>query len=287
MSDDGDKAARAALRSRATALLDVLGYRGEEDKTQRAREDARRYRAALKSGSFPERELKWAWAGNLDRSTHDADGAPTVFGELARWWPAKTKRPPDTIVLASLAGPGKTVGAIWIACHRGGEYITAAAIGEIELSAEGVMRRLIATPVLVIDDIGDEATIGPTPARIRRIIKDRHAANRTTVITTNMPPAKFAALYGDHIIDRVESSGGYVAIRGTSRRRHGSAPDMSGINRACEIADLVTAVDATTGKLGPGDPAAVDSLQALYFVTDEQIEEATRARESWGLALSG
>jgi len=269
------------IRARATALLDALGYRGPKDMTRRAREDARRYRAALASGRYPQRELEWAWAGNLDRSGIDDAGQSTVFGELAKWWPHDKSRPEGTIVLASLAGPGKTVGAIWLACHRGGEYITAASVGEIELSAEGKISGLIRTPVLVVDDLGDEATTGPTPQRMRRILKDRHAAMRTTVITTNLPPGEFAKRYGDHVLDRVTATGGYIVIKGKSRRRRGAGPDLSGITRDCEIADLVAAVDVLTGLSGAGEVKSIAAVQAMFRVTEARIEAEISNRRSW------
>lgn len=269
------------LRLRAAALLDVLGYRGREDRTAAARADARRYRAARASGRFPQLELEWAWADNLDTRPEIA-GVRTVFGALAAWWPESSPRPPGTLVLAGRTGPGKTVGAVWLASRRGGEFMTAAELGELALAAEAQLARIIATPLLVIDDLGDETTIGPTLERVRRVLKDRHAAKRTTLVTSNSTPPQLVERYGDHIDDRVRATGGCVHIRGRSRRRLRAEPSLEGITRTCRIADLVEAVDAMTGAGDRRpDPRLLAELQKYFQVSPGELEQAASRRLAW------
>ncbi len=276
------------LRLRAAAILDALDYDGPADLTASTRADAKSYRRAQASKLFPALELQWAWSDNLDRTEHapcvcdKRDGHPathpTVFGHLQAWWPEGTQRPPSTMVLCGRAGPGKTVGAVWLAARRGGELLSAASLGELALASERRMLEIIETPVLVVDDAGDEPSIGPTIDRMRRIFK---ANNSTVLVTTNKTPVQFTERYGEAVEDRIRSTGEFQLVRQRSRRT-GARPKLDGINRACALADMLRHLEEMTSACGPApDPAILTAVQRAFGLSDEHVAAALRRRATW------
>lgn len=299
-------------RQRAAALLDVLRHREDGDRTADAVRRASRYRAALASKAYPEDALLWAWADVPSRERRDAarargeavvlqpgeldmsrvlvervDGKQvsvrTPFGVLFDWIRDRTL-PRGTLVLAGGTGCGKGVTAAYAAVHLGGVFISAASIGELPLSGSAELTRLERAELLVLDELGRESAVGKTRERLTALLQQRHDARRCTIVTTNIASNReFGRTYGEHLVDRVEHSGGYHELTGSSRR--GSAePRLSSIERDCLIADLVAEVDSLTGALREGaDAAPVDRLAAMFGVTEPEIGEAAersaRARE--------
>ena len=73
----------------------------------------------------------------------------------------------------------------------------------------------------MIDDLGVEQIdkAGSMYAKLDTLIDVRYANRRRTIITTNVPPAKLASVYGERIVDRLREGGKVVVVTGPSMRR--------------------------------------------------------------------
>ena len=279
---------------------------------------------------YPLDSLAWALAdtpragaestpGQLDIRPR-AGGNETAIGSVLRWWAVAAKRckarleralddgdedraaallamsrrgasPRGTLVLASNTGAGKSVAGTWAALQRGGLFVRAHAIGELDFGDKGDRRiaPLAAAPILVIDELGRESSFGPTPNRMTELIGGRHDRGLATLITTqladrspNRPDADpgFSDRYGHHLLDRIKNSGGWVALVGQSRRSDES-PSLSQLIRSCRIIDSLDAVRQLTGAGSRVNARAVDDLADLTGITAEQIEAAHGVRAAW------
>lgn len=74
------------------------------------------------------------------------------------------------------------------------------------------------TKVLVVDDLGDEAT-DYAKGQVVDVLMERLDANRRTVVTSNLLPDKFPLRYGGPLFDRLKSRGLLPKIHGQSMRR--------------------------------------------------------------------
>lgn len=299
-------------RQRAAALLDVLRHREDGDRTADAVRRACRYRAALASKAYPEDALLWAWADVPSRERRDAarargeavvlqpgeldmsrtllervDGKQvsvrTPFGVLFDWIRDRTL-PRGTLVLAGGTGCGKGVTAAYAAVHLGGLFVSAAGVSELPLSGSAELTRLERADLLVLDELGRESAVGKTRERLIALLQQRHDARRCTIVATNIASKReFGRTYGDHLLDRVDKSGGYHELTGSSRRCTVD-PKLTSIERDCLIADLVAEVDSLTGALREGaDRKPIDTLAAMFDVGEAELEAAAersaRARE--------
>lgn len=255
-----------------------------------------------KTTCYPLDALAWAWAdegigpGLLDRTLNTTrrngkhpwvtDGL-TPMGAAMGWW-VSPKLPRGTLVLSSDTGPGKTVAAVYVAVRKRGTFIRAAELGEIALGrGKATLDQLSYEPFLVIDELGRESDIRPTPHRVTELLATRHDRGLRTLITTQLsrkhetPSMNFTERYGHHLLDRIErGDGGWMEITIGSRRGNGG-PRLRGLMTACRIAHLVPRVIAQTSAAGPHDRRAVDELQRLMNVSDERIEQAAAKRSAW------
>lgn len=269
------------IRQRACAVLDALHVHEEGDQTRESIAKARQFRASVASGRYPADALSWVWAdparnekdpqpGELDRRVL-VDGNTTAFGAMFGWLRSAEKSR-GTMVLSGSTGSGKNVAAVYASVRKGGAFYLATKIGDLALGDNPVLRELAAVPFLVLDELGRENTIGPTHSRVIGLLLERHEES-STLITTNLTQAEFAARYGDHLDDRVKTSGGYVELRGTSRRKKGSRPSHKAIDHHCRVADLVAAVESLTTVGRPRvSESAIEELVALYQVTEDGID---------------
>ena len=278
-------------RLRAAALLDVLRHREPGDRTAEHRRRAARFRQlarrTLPRGSrppeLPRVTFEWAWADNLELPTEPE--APLRL--VQTWWPRGAAPLSPFLALSSTTGLGKSVAALWALSHRGGEYLRAAAIAEWPLGNPPELGHFVAVDVLILEELGREADIGPMLDRVRELLAARIESGRPTLVTTNLPlaPVKngesFSSRYGEHLYDRVRGSGQYVALRGESLRDPRRKPILHGIERSCRIADLVAEVERLTGVAphGAGDPIA--ELEVLFEVDQAELDAAIERRAGW------
>ena len=286
-----------STRQRAAALLDVLCVRDAGDRPAESVRMATAYRAALASKLYPTDALLWAWAdapadrehpqpGELDRRrfcVEQINGKDvrvrTAFGVLFGWFGSHSM-PRGSMVLAGGAGTGKNVAAAYAAVHRGGVFYPAPRIGELKLSGSEELDRLHRADLVVLDELGRESAIGKTRERIVALVQQRHDDRLATLLTTNIASRiEFGKAYGEHVLDRIDSSGGYRELVGSSRRRKGVEPLLTAIHRDCRIADLVAEVDALTSAIRFGGSSRPIALLAEEFgVAEPEIEAAAERR---------
>ena len=284
-----------STRTRAVALLDILDHGGDADQTAYSVDVAHRWRSCL--ASYPLDALEWAWADNPKELHHPRPGdldlrrslvsesdptkrAITAFGFMFRWLGGGAL-PEGTMVMSGRTGSGKNIAAMYAAVHRGGAYYLGSGMGDLALGDSPVLRDLATVPLLVLDELGRETAIGPTLARMVALLTARHDNRRATLITTNMTQAEFSKRYGEHLLDRVTTSGGYAEIVCPSKRTQGVKPNLTVLRRHCRIAELVHAVNTLTGTMPGNVPAsAIDKLAAEYGITTEQIAAAEEKRRN-------
>ena len=66
--------------------------------------------------------------------------------------------------------------------------------------------RLRQTPLLILDDLGAEWTVGWVQTKVDAIIAERYNRRRATIITTNLGSADMRRRYTDRIIDRLRGT---------------------------------------------------------------------------------
>ena len=66
--------------------------------------------------------------------------------------------------------------------------------------------RLRQTPLLILDDLGAEWTVGWVQTKVDAIIAERYNRRRATLITTNLGSADMRRRYTDRIIDRLRGT---------------------------------------------------------------------------------
>lgn len=241
--------------------------------------------------------LAWAWAdhgcepGQLDlrsrRPGIDAASKPgdyeTALGAVLRFF---GRAPRGVLVLAGDTGTGKTLAACFAAVHHGGRFVRAAELGELALGSRDSLRALAREPVLVVDELGRETDIRPTPARLIELLGDRHDQGLGTIVTTQLlrrdpkPELSFADRYGHHLLDRIERAGRWVSLAHKSRRSD-AAPLLGDLARSCRVAHLLPRVEAATGAGAPEAAREVAELQALMGVGADALEDAARQRARW------
>lgn len=138
------------------------------------------------------------------------------------------------LVLAGPPGVGKTTAAAWLASQgvrsgklwvekRGEEilFLTALGLARTSVYDDDAMRPIERTPLLVIDDVGAEYADakGMFATILDGVVNERYAANRRTVITTNLNASSFKERYGERIADRIRECGRFVELAGESLRR--------------------------------------------------------------------
>lgn len=142
------------------------------------------------------------------------------------------------LVLLGPVGRGKTVAAAWVVQQfvrewRWNEQPTTqepvepcmfveasrlTRLSDYASADQQFFRQLERTHLLVLDDIGDEAS-EPGKAKLLDVLMARDAASRRTILTGNVNSTKFRARYGDAIADRLNTRGIAPNLTGPSLRR--------------------------------------------------------------------
>lgn len=83
---------------------------------------------------------------------------------------------------------------------------------------DALEHRLMRADVLVLDDVGQERGDSWAQEQLEKIIAQRYAKMRPTVITTNLTEAQMAGRYGERIIDRLRQTSESIVFKGKSFR---------------------------------------------------------------------
>lgn len=123
------------------------------------------------------------------------------------------------IVLGGAKGVGKSVAACWALADAGGGLFVLAE----ELAAPDgreLVEQAEQAPLLVIDEMGEEALTDIGKVRLRTLFRVRHAEKRPTVMTCNLSAAAWGAAdrYGERAVDWLREGGGFREYGGASLR---------------------------------------------------------------------
>lgn len=188
-----------------------LAREAKQQAEYEARErEARRYRleATMRDSQAPARSVRIVLSGQA----RDTRAMAAVRAFMAS--------ESSALVLAGGKGCGKSTAAVWAIAERGGGHFRYA--GELAgLSRDDDERRRVTrAPLLVIDDLGVEYLDdkGWFAAFFDEVIVRRHDNELKTIITTNLPKAKFTARYrSERVLDRL-ATGMFVEIPEGSMR---------------------------------------------------------------------
>ena len=72
--------------------------------------------------------------------------------------------------------------------------------------------------LLTIDDLGTEVTSSFAASQLFHVLNERIAKNRSTIISTNMTPEEFSAVYSQRIYSRLLSHYKFIKLVGTDIR---------------------------------------------------------------------
>lgn len=148
----------------------------------------------------------------------------TLALEAARDWWASGEA---LLLLCGGVGSGKTTAAAWCLLKRmeqeaanpkpsggvpiePGMFVTAPefnGLSDYSPEARAWMERLSRCGLLVLDDLGTERMGDGELSCIQRLVGERHAADRRTVLTTNLSGEAFKKRYGERVADRIRESG--------------------------------------------------------------------------------
>jgi DNA replication protein DnaC len=128
------------------------------------------------------------------------------------------------VVLAGTVGTGKSLAAAWALwdwwCsttstnnvtgyqwrHKGRCWIAAPHLARLQRWHKDVVA-LESAPMLVLDDLGVEASTDSSADILQSLVTTRFADQLPTVITTNLDGQTFRQRYGERIVDRVRQCG--------------------------------------------------------------------------------
>lgn len=146
--------------------------------------------------------------------------------ERLRAWLASTS---EVLLLASpTVGNGKTYAAYAVgwAAHEAGEWVCARTAADLmaALRPSGdnepeIWHTVTRCDLLVIDDLGQDRLTDWTREQLHRLINERNAHGRRTVVTTNLGPREIEDVYGSAIADRLIDEATPIKFTGASRRR--------------------------------------------------------------------
>lgn len=202
----------------ARAQADDLDYeRGETDAEGGARRAVAQERRSA------------AWVKGVPRKYRDArlDALkPDQHPDRLRAWLASDS---EVLVLASpTVGNGKTYAAYAVgwAAHEAGQWVCARTAADLmaALRPSGdyepeIWHTVTMCHLLIIDDLGQDRLTDWTREQLHRLINERNAEGRRTIVTTNKGPADIEAIYGAAIADRLVDEATPIRFTGESRRR--------------------------------------------------------------------
>jgi DNA replication protein DnaC len=210
--------ARMPETARARAAREEFDYPREESTEEgRARKELAHVRRAA------------AWVKGVPRKYRDArmeQLLPEQQPDKLRAWLASSS---EVLVLASpTVGNGKTYAAYAVcwAAHEAGQWVCArtaadlmAALRPAEAHEPEIWHTVTKCDLLLIDDLGQDRLTEWTREQLHRLINERNAEGRRTIVTTNRGPREIEEIYGPAIADRLIDEATPIKFMGESRRR--------------------------------------------------------------------
>lgn len=217
---------RRELKSRSTGRVctfhEDCAQKIFEGRRARAAEDiAERFeRCALGPDGFDAQLPTWPYA-RFDNAAFRQLASPTILAALEPWKPTD-----GNLVLSARTGAGKTAGTVALLHRLRSDaeracdlrilprflFVTAALLGgarrqqRLGTGESRLIEHAMDSELLVLDEIGFEALDGVS----FELIDTRYRKQRTTVITTGLPPADFAQRYGSAVWRRLTEAGAVV-----------------------------------------------------------------------------
>lgn len=179
-----------------------------EQEARRMESERQKLEAAMRDSQAPARSVRIVLSGEA----RDTRAMAAVRAFMAS--------ESSALVLAGGKGCGKSTAAVWaIAERRAGHFRYAGELAGLSRD-DDERRKITRAPLLVIDDLGVEYLDdkGWFAAFFDEVIVRRHDNELKTIITTNLPKAKFSARYrSERVLDRL-STGMFVEIPEGSMR---------------------------------------------------------------------
>jgi DNA replication protein DnaC len=189
-----------------------------------------------------------AWYRARNRQ-HAIDNIPPRYADAAleredvyQWLLTALTDPKDapSLLLAGITGTGKThlaYAALRLAGESGHKALpwvatsTAALYGDLRPSgkrdSEAVFAKVLAAPLLLLDDLGAAKTTEWTEEITYRLIDHRYNHCLPSIFTTNARAGELTQILGDRIGSRLTEMCQKVVIAGTDRRRTPTAPGLA------------------------------------------------------------
>lgn len=155
----------------------------------------------------------WRWAALGDSTLHDR--ARGVHRELVTT--IDRERPwPDGVTITGPAGLGKTslaaaIFSAWVIGETSkgvdrralARFVSARMLPAQRVTDVAGYAALVASPFIVLDDVGAEGDMPSARAAVADMLAERHAWERPTIVTTFLDEAGVVARYGDGIARRL------------------------------------------------------------------------------------
>lgn len=165
-------------------------------------------------------------------------GSPALVAAKAWWLSGK-----PVLLLLGGVGSGKTTAAAWVLLRQlerevgvqrpsGGQpvdvamFATAAefnGLSDYHPESRAWLERLCHCQLLVLDNLGAERMGDGELSCVQRVIGERHATGRRTVLTSDMSGDAFRSRYGERVVDRIREAGMVKASGQASLRTAGGA----------------------------------------------------------------
>jgi DNA replication protein DnaC len=140
--------------------------------------------------------------------------------ELVRQWLAS---PVPMLALFGPRGVGKTVAAAWGLARIPGRYVEAQALCAARREHFGSpsenYHRLARAGLLVVDELGTEASVEDAQATLHDIVNRRQRLPRRTLLLGNLDRGAFLARYDGRTLDRLREIAVIRKIDGESMRK--------------------------------------------------------------------
>ncbi len=185
------------IREKA-ATIDVLAQ-ADADEAAQLRQQAERRRARCNAAGVP-----------LDPDAAEAaiespGACPMVTGHPGSEAAARAvetfvaDESTRTLLLLGPTGRGKSFAATWAVAEAGAAWLSAADVRVAEW--DDLRPRAVSARLLVVDDLGREPN-GWAQRELADLLELRHNRGLRTIVTSNTPAARIAAVYGDRLASR-------------------------------------------------------------------------------------
>lgn len=223
-----------AARTGADVVRALMARMPETARARAAREDFDYPRAESTDEGRERRALAHdrrarAWVKGVPRKYRDArmdQLTPEQHPDKLRAWLTSDS---EVLVLASpTVGNGKTFAAYAVcwAAHEAGQWVCARTAADLmaALRPTGdyepeIWHTVTRCDLLLIDDLGQDRLTDWTREQLHRLINERNAEGRRTIVTTNRGPREIEGIYGPAIADRLIDEATPIKFTGESRRR--------------------------------------------------------------------